>query len=237
LSLATISEGARVAAAQPLHRRGGVGLTALTDSWRLRPHLGRSPRCIDLRRGTATIDGMRTLPPPRRIGFLATAAVPLAALAIGGCGGSSTQAVPVPPKTASGQTATVGLEPDSSLGKVLVDSRGRTLYLFRKDSRGSSACSAACATAWPPLRISGRPLAGPGLTPSKLATIRRPDGTPQVVYNGHPLYRYSGDAKRGDANGQGLTAFGAPWFAVSGVGNVVSRPAANPSGGGGGGAY
>jgi predicted lipoprotein with Yx(FWY)xxD motif len=177
---------------------------------------------------------MRTLPPPRRIGFLATAAVPLAALAIDGCGGSSTQAVPVPPKTASGHTATVGVEPDGSLGKILVDSRGRTLYLFLKDSGGSSTCTAACATAWPPLRKSGIPLAGPGLNPSKLATIRRPDGTPQVAYNGHPLYRFSGDAKRGDTKGQGLTAFGAAWFAVSGGGGVVSRPASNPSGGGGG---
>jgi hypothetical protein len=52
-----------------------------------------------------------------------------------------------------------------------------------------------------------------------------------VLYNGHPLYRYTGDAKPGDTNGQRVTAFGAAWFAVSGAGQVVSRPASKPGGG------
>jgi predicted lipoprotein with Yx(FWY)xxD motif len=171
-----------------------------------------------------------------RIGVLAvTAGVPLAASALSACGGgASTQAAtPVPPKTASGRAATIGLERDGTLGKVLVDSRGRTLYLFKKDSGGQSACAAACAAAWPPLRSSGEPVLGTGLTASRLGTTTRTDGRPQVTYNGHPLYRYTGDTKPGDTNGQGLTAFGAAWFTVSGAGNVVSRPASKPSGGGG----
>lgn len=57
------------------------------------------------------------------------------------------------------------------------------------------------------------------------------DGAPQVLYNGHPLYRYAGDAKPGDTNGQRVTAFGAAWFAASGAGQVVSRPALKPWGG------
>jgi predicted lipoprotein with Yx(FWY)xxD motif len=173
-----------------------------------------------------------------RIGAIAGAAsVPLAVMAISACGGSgsgSTQAAtPAPPKTASGAAATVGLESDGTLGKILVDSRGRTLYLFKRDSGDKSACAASCATDWPPLRANGKPLAGPGLTGSRLGTTARSDGRPQVAYNGHPLYRYIGDKKLGDTNGQGLTAFGAAWFTVSGAGNVVSRPASRPSGGGG----
>lgn len=172
-----------------------------------------------------------------RIGILATAiAVPLGALAISACGSnssSSTPATPVPPKTTSGRAATVGLESDGTLGKVLVDSRGRTLYLFQKDAGNKSACDSACAAAWPPLRADGSPVAGPGLTASKLATTPRADGKPQVVYNGHPLYLYTGDSRAGDTNGQGLSAFGAPWYVVSGAGTVVTRKASNSNGGGG----
>jgi predicted lipoprotein with Yx(FWY)xxD motif len=169
-----------------------------------------------------------------RLGALGTlATVPLAALAVGACGssGHTHAAIPVPPRTASGEAATVGVETDGALGKVLVDSRGRTLYLFRKDAGPKSTCAAACASAWPPLRATGTPLAGAGLTASKLGTTPRSDGKPQVTYNGHPLYRYAGDARPGDANGQRLTAFGAPWFAVSGAGTAVSRPASSSGGG------
>jgi predicted lipoprotein with Yx(FWY)xxD motif len=84
---------------------------------------------------------------------VATAAsVPLAALAIAACGGGSD--TPRPPKTASGRPATIGLESAGSLGKVLVDSRGRTVYLFRKDSRGKSSCAAG--------QVVSRPASKPG---------------------------------------------------------------------------
>jgi Secreted repeat of unknown function len=78
---------------------------------------------------------------------------------------------------------------------------------------------------------SGRSTA-PRVEPAKLTTMARSDGAPQVLYNGHPLYRYTGDEKPGDTNGQRVTAFGAAWFAVSGVGQVISRPASKPAGGG-----
>lgn len=167
-----------------------------------------------------------------RIGVLATAAVvPLGAWTISACG-SSKSATPAPPKTPSGKPATVGLESDGQLGKVLVDSQGRTLYLFQKDAGGRSACTGACASAWPPLRADGSVVAGPGLTSSKLTTTPRSDGKPQVAYNGHPLYLYSGDAKAGDTNGQGINAFGALWYAVSGAGSLVTGHTAKPSGSG-----
>lgn len=171
------------------------------------------------------------------ITFLAIAAViPLTALAVAGCGGNSNDATAssAPRKTANGRAATVGVE-NSNLGKILVDAQGRTLYLFQKDSGTKSACTGACAIAWPPLRATGKPVAGTGATASVVGTTPRSDGKPQVTYNGHPLYTYQGDQNPGDTNGQGLTAFGGGWFALSPAGNQVSGTASNSSGGGGGG--
>jgi predicted lipoprotein with Yx(FWY)xxD motif len=166
--------------------------------------------------------------------FLAGAAViPLCALAVAGCGGDSHANASAPaPKTASGKPATVGVA-DTGLGKILVDSQGRTLYLFQKDSGTESACTGACAAAWPPLRASGKPTVGSGADASATGTAARSDGKPQVTYGGHPLYRYQGDQKPGDTNGQGLTAFGGGWFAVSPAGDQVAGQGSGSSGGNG----
>lgn len=110
----------------------------------------------------------------------------------------------------------------TSLGQILVDSRGRTLYLFKKDTGGKSRCSGSCAVNWPPLLATGRLVAGSGIKGSKLATTRRSDGKTQVVYNGHPLYRFIGDTKPGNTNGEGLVASGARWFVVSPAGNQIT---------------
>jgi hypothetical protein len=72
------------------------------------------------------------------------------------------------------------------------------------------------------LLATGNPTVGPGLTASKLGTITRSDGTRQVTYNGHPLYMFIKDKKPGQTNGEGVTAFGATWFAVSPAGNQIS---------------
>jgi predicted lipoprotein with Yx(FWY)xxD motif len=112
-------------------------------------------------------------------------------------------------------------------------SRGRTLYLFAKDMGTTSACSAACATAWPPLRASGKPVAGSGVKSSLLGTTKRSDGNPQVTYNGHPLYLYVGDQKAGDTNGQDVNAFGARWYALTASGTQVAGTAPGSGGGSG----
>jgi predicted lipoprotein with Yx(FWY)xxD motif len=169
----------------------------------------------------------------RSLTFLSGAAViPLTVAAIAGCGsgGSNASGSTAPPKTASGRPATVGAA-NTSLGKVLVSSQGRTLYLFKKDKGTKSACSGACASAWPPLRTNGKPTVGSGLKASMVGTAARSDGARQVTYNGHPLYRFTGDQKAGQTNGQGLKAFGASWFALSSAGNQASG---KPSGSGGG---
>jgi predicted lipoprotein with Yx(FWY)xxD motif len=154
------------------------------------------------------------------------AAILLATLVLAGCGsGASAIAQAAPAKTASGHPATVDVANNSKLGKILVDSQGRTLYLFQKDSGSTSSCTGACAAAWPPLRSSGNPVVLGAANASLAGTIARSDGKPQATYNGHPLYSFVMDTKSGDTNGEGLTAFGGTWFAVSPAGNPVRPPA------------
>jgi predicted lipoprotein with Yx(FWY)xxD motif len=169
------------------------------------------------------------------ITFLASAAlIPLAALAVAACGGGGSAATAATPKTTSGASATVGVA-NSSLGSILVNSTGHTLYLFKADSGTMSACAGACATAWPPLLATGAPSAGTGLTASKLGTITRSGGAHQVTYNGHPLYLFIKDTKPGQTSGQGVTAFGAAWFALTPSGDQASTPASSSGSGGGSG--
>jgi predicted lipoprotein with Yx(FWY)xxD motif len=107
------------------------------------------------------------------------------------------------------------------IGTFLVDGHGRTLYLFQKDKTTRSTCSGACATDWPPLLTSGKAKASGSVRKALLGTTKRSDGTTQVTYKGHPLYTYSGDQKAGDTNGQGVSAYGARWYAVSPSGKRV----------------
>ncbi len=110
---------------------------------------------------------------------------------------------------------------DSKLGKILVDGTGDTLYLFQADRGAMSTCTGACATAWPPLLTNGRPIAGPGLSASKLGTVKRSDGATEVTYNGHPLYTFAGDGSPGQTAGEGSLGFGAEWDVLSAAGNKI----------------
>jgi len=92
---------------------------------------------------------------------------------------------------------------------------------FEKDKNRRSACSGSCATFWPPLLAHGKPVARPGVKQSLLGTTRRANGSQQVVYGGHPLYRFSLDRKAGQTKGEGLQDFGAGWEAVSPAGRKV----------------
>jgi len=109
----------------------------------------------------------------------------------------------------------------SGLGRVLVDGRGRTLYLFEKDKHGKSACIGKCAAFWPPLIASGKPLATAGAKTSLLGTTRRADGRLQVTYNHHPLYTFVKDTRKGQTSGEELDVFGGEWYAVSAAGARV----------------
>jgi predicted lipoprotein with Yx(FWY)xxD motif len=95
---------------------------------------------------------------------------------------------------------------------VLTNSSGRTLYWFAPDTPSRSACYGECAAYWPP--VIGSPTAGPGVTLSKLGTIRRTDGTLQVTYAGHPLYTYIGDTAPGQASGNDINLNGGFWYEI-----------------------
>jgi predicted lipoprotein with Yx(FWY)xxD motif len=166
-----------------------------------------------------------------RIFLILPAAGLAVTLAACGAGANAAPAAPnaAPPAPAQSAvpptTVAVGT---SGLGQILVDSSGRTLYLFQNDTGTTSACSGACATAWPPLRAPSPPVAGNGVNTALLGTSPRSDGGPQVTYNGHPLYLFIKDQKPGDTHGEGVTAFGASFFAVSPAGSQISTQA--PSG-------
>jgi predicted lipoprotein with Yx(FWY)xxD motif len=135
----------------------------------------------------------------------------------GGYGGSR------PSTTAQGAGLTLALGSTSSLGKFLVGSQGRTLYLFQGDKGATSTCYGACASTWPPASTSAAAQAGTGLNAGLLATTTRRDGTRQVTYGGHPLYYYSGDAAAGQTSGQNLHTFGADWYVVGPSGKKVDK--------------
>ena len=172
----------------------------------------------------------------RLIASLAGAAVmPLSALAVAACGGSAATAsrpasasTPTA-KTSSTASATVGVA-HNGLGSILVDSRGRTLYLWLADTRAKSTCSGACAAAWPPLLTTSTPTAGSRAKASLLGTTKRSDGAEQVTYNQHPLYLFAGDTASGQATGQGSNGFGAPWYVLSPGGQQITTGAATGSG-------
>ena len=109
----------------------------------------------------------------------------------------------------------------TSLGRIVVNAGGRTLYLFEKDRRGKSACYGQCAKYWPPLLTHGKPVAGAGVKAKLLGVTKRKNGTQQVTYAGHPLYRYTFDTRAGQTTGEGSTLFGGSWDAVAPSGKGI----------------
>jgi predicted lipoprotein with Yx(FWY)xxD motif len=168
---------------------------------------------------------------------------PTPALALGvaaaGCGSGSNSSASSAGTNASGSTsasssgygssgassgAAVTLKTaNSTLGTILVDQDGKTLYLFEADAMNKSNCSGGCATVWPPITVNGTATAGSGVSAKLIGTTMRPDGSSEVAYAGHPLYWYEGDTNPGDTNGEGLTDFGGSWDTVSPAGNAVEN--------------
>jgi predicted lipoprotein with Yx(FWY)xxD motif len=146
--------------------------------------------------------------------LLATAAL-LAACGGGGGDNKETKKRSAPATTAAATGPATVKTGQTGIGTVLVDADGKTLYLFANDQGTTSAVPANIAQAWPPLTVTGSPVAGPGLDKSKLGTAPQPDGQTFVTYNGHLLYRFSGDASAGQTNGHKL---GNIWYAVTATG-------------------
>jgi predicted lipoprotein with Yx(FWY)xxD motif len=141
----------------------------------------------------------------------------LAAVACGSPTATSSSPAPATPTSA----ATIAVANNSKLGQLLVDGSGRTLYLFEADKGTSSTCYGQCAAYWPPLLTNGAPIAGTGASASLLGTTTRTDGTVEVTYGGHPLYYVVTDHNPGDATGQGVNNFGAPWDVVGPDGKQI----------------
>jgi predicted lipoprotein with Yx(FWY)xxD motif len=172
---------------------------------------------------------MRTLMKRKITVFIAAAATLAIVLIAGGCGsssGSSPYSSGPYGSAAKGSTpngiagAKVGVG-SSALGRIIVDGKGRTLYLFEKDKNRRSACSGQCAIYWPPLLTHGKPVARGGARQSLLGMTRRANGSQQVTYAGHPLYRFVQDTKPGQTNGEGSQAFGAGWEVLSPAGKKI----------------
>jgi predicted lipoprotein with Yx(FWY)xxD motif len=147
-------------------------------------------------------------------------------------GGSSSSAA-AGAGSASGSGSTVITTATSSGGTFLTDG-GRAVYLWTKDATGMSACSGACAGAWPPVTATGTVTASGAAKASDLGTITRSDGTKQVTYDGHPLYFFAGDSSAGMASGQGSDSFGAKWWLVSPAGTDVTAAISSFTGSGSG---
>jgi predicted lipoprotein with Yx(FWY)xxD motif len=158
---------------------------------------------------------------------LAAAALAAAACSSGSATSSSSTATSAAPPATSAAPASVAPSSTSaaagaatiqiahtSLGTVLTDGKGITVYLFEADTTPKPTCYGACATAWHPVLTTGAPVAGPGAKSSLLGTVKRTDGKIQVTYAGHPLYYFVSDTGPGQVKGQGAHGFGASWDAV-----------------------
>ena len=170
--------------------------------------------------------------------LLTVMTVPLMVFAAAGCSSSSkssvvasTSAAPTStPSTAAPTTAapsttssaaTLALATNAKVGQqIVVDSAGRTVYLFVPDGASSaSRVPAAIKAIWPPVTSSGSPTVGAGLDQSKVTVEVQSDGTRQVAYNGHLLYTFARDTAPGDAHGQGLAGI---WYVLSAAGTRIT---------------
>lgn len=163
----------------------------------------------------------------KMLGVVVTFAVMVAA-----CGSSGGSKV-VKPQSSSSSNSTTSSSPgggstdptsttlrlvDTSKGKVVGDSAGKVLYIYTPDgSSTESKVAAGLLGAWPPVQADAPPTLGPGLT-AKASIGTQPNDQKWVLYNGHLLYGFTGDAKAGDINGNGVAGV---WFALNAAGEPL----------------
>ena len=164
------------------------------------------------------------------------------AVVFAGCGSSnnSTTASNTATKTASSTGATQSSSSatvpagtvstaSTSLGTVLVGKGGMTLYLFEADKNGKSTCSGECAKDWPPAMAAGSAKVSGDAKQSLVSTVSRSGGGKQLVYNGKPLHFFEGDKAAGDVTGNGVSAFGAEWYALTPAGKSAENSSSSSS--------
>ena len=163
-----------------------------------------------------------------QVRLLAVALLALLGLVAAGCGGSSASSAPksgVLGAQHSTSSVAVKTRKIKRLGVVLVNTKGRTLYVFMKDQHRHVTCTGSCASFWPPLKwkSSGKPKAGGAAKSALLGTDRNPAGGTVVTYNKWPLYTYAGDSAAGQAKGWNLNVNGGKWYVISASGKVVKH--------------
>ena len=164
------------------------------------------------------------MPKPVKLGIPLAAVLATAACSAAAASPSApASSAPAAGSSASASTTgTVITTHAGSAGAFLTNGSGRTVYLWAKDGMNMSACSGACAAAWPPVPATGTLTATGGAKASDLGTITRSDGTKQATYDGHPLYYFVGDSAAGQTNGQGSDNFGAKWWLVAPSGAKIT---------------
>lgn len=162
-----------------------------------------------------------------RVRLLAAGAIAGLALTLAACSSGSTtssgyggSAPPVTTPTTAAASGTVTVQ-DTTLGEVLADGQGMTLYMLTSDPKNGSGCTGQCATAWPPLIAQSAP-ADPAGSTAKFTVFKRSDGTMQVAANGQALYTFQSDTAPGDVNGQGVKAPSGTWYAVGASGASIT---------------
>lgn len=146
----------------------------------------------------------------RAVGLIVAAIALVAAVATGALAQGSKRVAKEAANTALGKT-------------VLTNTAGHTLYSLSVEKNGKFICTGSCLSSWHPLTV---PAGVKPTGPVKLGTIERPEGGTQVTYKGRPLYRFSGDAKAGDANGEGIKDVGT-WHAATAP-QQKAQPAPQP---------
>lgn len=149
---------------------------------------------------------------------LGAAALTLSLAACGGGGSADHKAEHDKAPAASAGNAVSVKVSQSSLGPILTDQTGRTLYAFTNDKNGSSSCTANCIATWPALISRGAVTAGSGTDKALLGQTKRAEGTAQATYGDWPLYYYVGDMNPGDVDGQNVDGV---WFVVGANGKLI----------------
>ena len=167
--------------------------------------------------------------PAVRIGLgLVSTVTSLTLAACGSSGyGSSSGTTPTSQATSSGALHTMSI----SLGTIIVDGNGMTIYYFAGDKGTQSQCNGACATNWPPVPAPSSTATVPGIS-AQLGSTTREDGSKQLTVDGHPVYTFVGDKSAGDATGQGKSLNGGLWTVVSPDGKSIEGSAASSGGNG-----
>jgi predicted lipoprotein with Yx(FWY)xxD motif len=171
--------------------------------------------------------------PLRRATVIIPAALIGAALMASACNNSDVTTLSSPPTTDNALTLTVQHSPG---GQILATGGGATLYDFAPDTPTHSAClNDGCIFQWPPLLANGPVRVGPGVDEGLVGTLRRPDGSTQLSYDGHPLYTYNLDVTAGMVTGQAIDQDGGLWYVLSPRGKQittafsVNSPNVNPN--------